>query len=298
MQSLVCEFERWTMAEREVDLQDQDEALRQEAVQDGVEPTGAIRAEFYNITDAEGWPLAGLIMLLDGKDQPVRAELHLYEGLPEQMREQAVRQGRILIETRYYSTEPLPLRVLQSYPWRDTLHVRANAAPTSRTRTTPINWTQYWPYLAAAGALLLLIAIIWGITTLFGGANTGQSAGQTSAVVDTVGGNVAAGTSVTQTTSVGDANLPPSQKANPNLAVGKRVRVLQGATLSLVAQPGPDQERIGYLEGGQTAEIVDGPVQTKGERDTIVWWKVRLESGAEAWAPANTSDLTLLEPAE
>jgi hypothetical protein len=286
------------MIERKIDLRDDEEGELPEVA----EPLVAIRSEFYNITDPEGWPLAGLIVLLDGKDQPVRAELHLYEGLPEQMREQAVRQGRMLLETRYYSPEPLPLRVLQSYPWRDTLHVRANATPISRPRLTSlsalasINWIQYWPYLAAAGGLLLLIAIIWGVTTLFGGDDTAAPTEQTPAAVDQGAGAVTTG--ITQTINAGDPNLPPSQKANPTLAVGKVVRVLAGATLSLVVQPGPDEELVGYLEGGESAEIVQGPVQTKGERDTIVWWKVRLANGTEAWAPANTSDLTLLEPME
>ena len=36
----------------------------------------SINAEYYNITDAESWPIAGLLVLLDSGRQAVRAAWH------------------------------------------------------------------------------------------------------------------------------------------------------------------------------------------------------------------------------
>lgn len=52
------------------------------------------------------------------------------------------------------------------------------------------------------------------------------------------------------------------------------------------------------MENGQEAVIVEGPALTQGTSDTIVWWRVRLDDGSEAWAPANTSDGAVLELVE
>ena len=52
------------------------------------------------------------------------------------------------------------------------------------------------------------------------------------------------------------------------------------------------------MVGDDQAIIVGGPVWAPGDSDTIVWWLVQLPDGTEAWAPANTSKLRLLEPVE
>lgn len=104
-------------------------------------------------------------------------------------------------------------------------------------------------------------------------------------------------TPVTQPTMIGEVtnNLPPSVNADPNLAIGKRAVVASGISVSLVSEPVPDEEKIiGMVEAGTEMTIIDGPILTQGNTDTIVWWKVRLHDGLEAWAPANTSDLSLL----
>jgi hypothetical protein len=35
-----------------------------------------------------------------------------------------------------------------------------------------------------------------------------------------------------------------------------------------------------------------------GDSDTIVWWYVETNAGVRGWTPANTSQLTLLDPVE
>jgi len=55
---------------------------------------------------------------------------------------------------------------------------------------------------------------------------------------------------------------------------------------------------LGFLEDGATAVIVGGPTWLLGDSDTIVWWYVETTDGVTGWTPANTSQLTLLEPVE
>lgn len=93
--------------------------------------------------------------------------------------------------------------------------------------------------------------------------------------------------------------LPESIKANPNIGRSSRIRVLQGLQIMLRSHPGPAAgTEIGVMQDGDEGIIVGGPYYTEGDTDTIVWWYARLDSGAEAWVAANTSTLTLLEPAQ
>lgn len=270
----------------------------------------AIDAEYYNITDVESWPIAGLLVLVDNRRQPVRAELHLYEDLPDDVREAAIRQGRLLLENRYFSADLVPLRVMKSYQWRDTLQVQANGTLTAASETP---WFKRWETAAAVGALVLLIAMIWALTSLLRSpakttTNTVTTpasvvnplAGQTSGVAKSVA--VAAMVPPTVTlqefaTYPQTNNLPASSHARNDLKIGQRVRVQSGLALTLRSAPGADAgSQMGFLKDAEEATIVNGPVWTAGESDTIVWWLVSLDNGVKAWAPANTSTLTLLEP--
>ena len=260
--------------------------------------TQAIQADYYNIIDDEGWPVAALLVLIDRRRDPVRAELHLYEDLEDDVRHWAFRQGRALLEARYFSPEPVPLKIFQSFPGRETVQVRVHGA--SRPLAPTESWFQRWQVAAAAGVVLLLVALLWALTAYLRGSEgvtpTSEApASQNAAEAAEQGGASADQSSAA--TPVGAA-LPPSQHADPNLAVGKRARVRAGLRLALVGEPGPDQSVVGYMQNQQEATIVDGPAYTKGSSDTIVWWRLRLDDGAEAWAPANTSDGAVLELVE
>ncbi|MFN8487354.1 MAG: hypothetical protein U0350_07155 [Caldilineaceae bacterium] len=264
----------------------------------------AISAEYYNITDVESWPIAGLLVLLDSQRQPVRAELHLYEDLPDDVREAALRQGRLLLEKRYFSTDLVPLRVMKSYQWRDTFQVEANGA---LAPIQEIPWFKRWETAAAAGAVVLLIFVIWALASLLrspakttasnvANAPAAQPAGVAKAV------SVAAMIPPTVTlqefaTYPQTNNLPASSHARNDLKIGQRVRVPNGLALTLRSAPGADAgSQMGFLKNTEEATIVNGPVWTAGDSDTIVWWLVSLDNGSKAWAPANTSNLILLEP--
>lgn len=255
----------------------------------------AVQADYYTVVDAEEWPIAGLLVLVDRRKQPVRAELHLYEELADHRNEFALRQAQIVISERYYSEEPLQLQVMQSYAWRETLQVRASAEPVSATADPLAFVQQYWQYILAGSAALVLIALIWAVTAFF---RSGSDNTPTTAVTEqnqpaANGADVAA----TATPIPPQTNgLPNSRNADPSLAIGQRMRVLPGIDgVSLVSEPGPDQTKvIGHLKAGDEAAIIGGPVLMQGNSDTIVWWHVQLDSGTQAWIPANTSEITLL----
>lgn len=256
----------------------------------------AVQADYYTIVDADEWPIAGLVVLVDRRKQPVRAELHLYEELADHRNEFALRQAQIVISERYHSDEPIQLQVMQSYAWRETLQVRASAEPTTPT-TDPLAFVQqYWQYILAGSAALVLIALIWAVTAFFRSSEdetpvtTAAVAEQSEAAADAPAGETTATPIPPQTNG-----LAASRNADPSLAIGQRMRVLPGIEgVSLVPEPGPDQQAIGYLKAGDEAAIIGGPVLMQGNSDTIVWWHVQLDNGTQAWIPANTSEITLL----
>lgn len=259
-----------------------------------------INADYYNLTDLDGWPVAGLLVLADRRGRAVRAELHLYEETIEQTQEMAIRHAHNLLLERYHrqSTENprLPLRVMRTRQEEDTryLQLEQNASDTSL-------FGKYWQWGAVAlGALLILLLVIWGVSSLFGGAETGaEPVAVTTPVTtsDTASGADPISATPDQSSETGAQtnNLPPSRNARP-LNLNQRVRIRPPYSSALRSEPGNDNgQEVGYLQDQQEALILGGPVWMAGETDTIVWWYVRLDSGLEGWTPANTSQLTLLE---
>lgn len=95
------------------------------------------------------------------------------------------------------------------------------------------------------------------------------------------------------------ADLPPSKNANPNLAIGKRVRIRKGYTLQVRSQAGEEAGKVlGTMADGEQAVILNGSIKTAGAGDTIVWWYVRTDGGEEGWVPANTGEAPLLDPVQ
>lgn len=258
----------------------------------------AVQADYYTIVDAEEWPIAGLIVLVDGRKQPVRGELHLYEELADHRNEFALRQAQIVINERYYSAEPIQLQVLQSYAWRETLQVRTSGEPIQNTVVDPMEFVQqYWQYILAGSAALVLIALIWAITAFFRspGEETPTTADTTTTETQAAVATTAPAAAPTQIVAQTN-DLPASRNADPSLAVGQRAQVLSNVGgVSVVSEPSPDQSKvIGHLSPGDQVQIVNGPVLKQGDSDTIVWWFVRLDSGQEGWIPANISNMALL----
>lgn len=278
-----------------------------------------IHSHYFDITDIESWPIAGLLVLLDGQGQPVRAELHLYDNLEPHVQEAAIRQARLVLQERYAGGAPVPVRLLETFQVREEMVVRLPPAG-ARPLTVPALPVQWRPYaLIGAGALVLLLMFWIGFALLGGGdggeesvavANTPDAASQSAAqevseqangsagaIDNTTGGDGA--TNATNAAPASGADLPLSRNARGDLGIGMRVRAVPGLRVALRSEPSADRGiTLGELAGDDVATIAAGPQYTQGDSDTIVWWFVELANGTQAWAAANTSQQTLLMPAQ
>ncbi|MCB0061118.1 MAG: hypothetical protein KDE19_03350, partial [Caldilineaceae bacterium] len=228
----------------------------------------SIDADYFTIADAEDWPIAGLIVLLDRRRHAVRAELHLYED-GERQNEYALRTAQNIVANQYFSHDLVQLQVMQSYPWRETLEIQAGGAAATPENDLMAFVRQYWQPIIGASAIILLVLFIWLIASLFRSPDDAETAitepTATVALTNTTD-NSAQGAPAESAQSIATVGaqtngLSPSRNADPNLAVGKRLRVLPNVAVSLVSQPENDQSLvIGFLEAGKEATIFDGPV--------------------------------------
>ena len=262
-----------------------------------------IAADYYNITDVEEWPIAGLLVLLDRERQPVRAELHLYDNLPGHLQEAAMRQARLVLQDYYMGGDPVPLRILETIQIREEMEIRL---PPLGARPVPIRWARWRALAVGAVAVVVVIGLIWlGLAQMRSRVPEGETSPTESmtplvaaAVAVTPGASEAEPTPFTPGIPDG-GDLPPSRNAHPALGIGVRVRMTTGLQLTLRTEPGADEGvEVGSMSDGDVATIIGGPRMRQGISDTIVWWYVELDDGTEAWAAANTSQQTLLVPAE
>lgn len=261
----------------------------------------AIQGHYFNITDSNGAPLAGLMVLLDRKERPVRAELHLHESTTGALYDQAVRQAQLLVTDRYYGPGQMPLIVLFARLAQDRIPVPLQPPP---PQTGLPKWVR--PAALALIALIIFGGVGWYLNDLLGGSSSssGSSDASQSALVQTAEQPAAEESSAAPPVAeqpqgrIFEMNgLPVSVNALP-LDIGQRVQLregIQGITLRTLAGATAG-EVIGYLEPPTQATIINGPIWLQGNSDTIVWWFVRTDDGTEAWTPANTSEFTLLEP--
>ena len=270
-----------------------------------------INAHYYDITDIESWPIAGLIVLLDNQAQPVRAELHLYDNLDPQVQDMAIRQARLVLQERYLGGDPVPVRIMETEQIREGMQVRL---PPLGARPLNVQAFTRRPYTMAGTGILVLVVLIWLVIALQGRgsspeqvaadpANSGTGAAPVEEGAADELGTTAAGEPEAEDTTAdlpaSPADLPPSQNARGDLGIGVRVQIVPGLQLALRSEPGADRGSVvGSMTDGVEATIIGGPEYTQGDSDTIVWWFVELDDGTQAWAAANTSQQTLLMPVE
>ena len=261
--------------------------------------TQAIGAEYFNITDAEAWPIAGLLVLLDGMHHPVRAELQFYEDLPADIEGTAVKQAKSIMQKKYTAKDPLPLRFVLSVQAPEVMDVQLRPPGTRPRRSQRRPWL---PVIMAAAGFVVIIALIWIGVTIFGSSGEETPVAETASTqssVENVGltREVASEGSVDGSPATATLDLPQSTNARSEIDIGVRVRIFPGLRLTLRSQAGPTAgEEIGFMTDGAEALVIGGPVTTKGTTDTIVWWYVMFDDCTQAWAAANTSIQTLLEP--
>lgn len=91
--------------------------------------------------------------------------------------------------------------------------------------------------------------------------------------------------------------LSTSKNADPNIAVGMRVKIRKDYAISVRSKPGDGAGReLGKMAGGEQAIIQGGPEFIPGDGDIIVWWYLRTDGGVQGWAPANSADASYLQP--
>jgi len=274
-----------------------------------------ISAHYYDITDLESWPVAGLLVLLDGQSQPVRAELHLYDDLEQNVQEAAIRQARLVLQERYLGGQPVPVRILETLQVAEEMLVRLPPVGTRPVTMPTLTW-KWRPYGLIGAAILVMVALIWVVSALIGAGrgnsedtaltgtptSTSQASGQAQPAATPSGGEVAAdstGSSDITPAPASGAELPASHNARNDLGIGVRVQVVPGLRLAFRSEPGADRGIVvGEMSDGVVATIVGGPEYSAGDSDTIVWWYVTLPNTTQAWAAANTSQQTLLLPAQ
>jgi hypothetical protein len=266
-----------------------------------------IQSHYYDITDIESWPIAGLLVMLDGTGQPVRAELHLYDELEPHVQDTAIRQARLVLQEHYLGGAPVPVRILETFQVREEMVVRlppVGARPMHMARV-PAQWRQYG---MIAGAVLGVALIVWLVVALLGRGSEGDNGNDLAAVpqtttlaataevvpADTTGQNVVETVANTASASL---ELPVSRNARGDLRIGMQVQPVPGLRVALRSEPGLDSGQVtGELADGDSATIVGGPELRQGDTDTIVWWFIELPNGVQAWVAANTSEQTLIMP--
>ena len=241
-----------------------------------------ISADYYNLTDLQGAPLAGLLVLKDRRGRPVRAEIHMGVPAAHVLHEVAVQQAQGLIIDRYDSDKPIRLYPLRVQLDSDPLSVQ----PQGSGRATGVGAGPAWALPLVGGLLLLLITLAggWFLNEWL----TGSPAGNAAPVTLSVDSSTAVRISETN-------GLAPSRNAIP-MTVGDRVQLRPDVKITMRTQAGADAGAIVVsLQDANHMTILNGPIWRRGNSDTIVWWYVRLDDGIEGWVPANTSELTILE---
>lgn len=274
-------------------------------------PLQPIDAHFYNVARNDGSPMAGLIVLVDSKRNPVRAELHLHEGVTDDAGRQAIRQAQHIIEDRYAGPESIPMEVWQSFlrsdrplPVQLNPDVKATKAATKSTQnasstTLPgadIVNSPSGKWLMIIGGAILTVALLWGLWAWLGPDNstaTPESGGIGIPSTDAATANESLAPIVDA-----PADLAVSRNADPNISLGKRVLMSSGSQ-PVRSEPGANAgAEIGTLNNGNEVLVVGGPEMLAGASDTIVWWEIQLDDDQTGWVAANTSTRSLLEPLE
>ncbi len=249
-----------------------------------------IRADYYNLTDLQGQPLAGLLVLMDRRGRPVRAEIHMNNNTADALYEIALRQSLRLIEDRYRSDRPVRLYPLRMQLNSDPLSVQPRGNPAAAGAA---------PTPASSNPLLLVGAVLLAVSALFSGwfLNEWLTGELTrSGTPASISASPSSGVTGSDVLIVETNGLPSSRNAIP-MNVGDRIRLLPEYKISMRTQAGAQTgDIVTHLQDADHMTILNGPIWLEGNSDTIVWWYVRVDSGSEGWVPANTSELTLLEP--
>lgn len=130
-----------------------------------------ISSDYYNLTEADGWPVAGLLVFLDRQHTPVRAEVHLYDNTMGRRQDAALQIAYRVLEEQYRAPSEesarLPVRIMRTRQQLDTVGVRldiGDAIQDSRFGAAGIGG---WNNTRTLLALLLALLLIGGVVGTF-----------------------------------------------------------------------------------------------------------------------------------
>lgn len=267
-----------------------------------------IPAYCHDFLDASGQREARLVVLLDSRGRAIEADLYYDSTLPGYTQNRMQRMAKNLLAAGYASSGPnIPF-----YAYDLGQQLDSDAVVNRYARDEGRGSINVLYVAAGIVALFFVVGILFAmLNVLFRSRQEAVAPTATPALVGTFnnagGGSADAAAATAAAAAAVDPaavmvqtnNLPASRNANPAIGVNQTVRIRDQLRSFVRSQPGSDQgEPVGFLQDGETALVVGGPVLLAGDSDTIVWWYVQLNDGTRGWTPANTSTLALLEPAQ
>lgn len=266
-------------------------------------------AHYYAIYDDKNEQRATLNVVVSTQMRVLHAELWYYESYRvEEPTLAAIYQRAVqVLESDYLGNglDGSTLRIYEGEHLKQEVIKHGNPDP----RYQPEPKYPIWPYAAAFLGLVLILLLAGAIKPFIlqpssasdmAAVSRSEGAQQSSTGAADAAPLEAMAVESDEPMPGAETNgLEPSAMADDQLMVGMTARIRPGYRSFVRSEPGPDAgEEVGFLENGATALLLGGPVWKEGNTDTIVWWYVETAAGLRGWTPANTSELTLLEPVE
>ena len=126
-----------------------------------------ISSDYYNLTETDGWPVAGLLVFLDRQHTPVRAEVHLYDNTMGRRQDAALQIAYRVLEEQYRApaeeSARLPVRIMRTRQQLDTVGVRLDIGEPIQDARFGAAGIGEWNNARTLLALLLALLLIGGV---------------------------------------------------------------------------------------------------------------------------------------
>jgi hypothetical protein len=256
-------------------------------------------ARYYHLMSDDGQLEATMVVVLDSRGRAMQAVLRYDPMLPTPTQNKVRRRAENVLRSKFLgSSASTPLYVYEAGRALDSVNVDHTGEDAAAGSEGSVNLL--YVTLGILGMFVVFGLLFWLLNSLFRGRQEVAAPTATPlAIVQPAAAAPAVATPTTDVTAPGiqTNGLPTSKLANPAIGVGGTVRIRDELRSFVRSEPGVESgEIVGYMEDGDTAVVIGGPTWLQGDSDTIVWWLVRLPDGLEGWTPANTSQLTLLDP--
>ena len=130
-----------------------------------------ISSDYYNLTETDGWPVAGLLVLLDRQHTPVRAEVHLYDNTMGRRQDAALQIAYHVLEEQYRAPSEesarLPVRIMRTRQQLDTVGVRLDVGEPIQNPRFGTAGVGGWNNARTLLTLLLALLLIGGVVGAF-----------------------------------------------------------------------------------------------------------------------------------